>query len=59
MARGKTYEGDEDVKLSITPLIDVTFLRVRNQMRQLTLVQEAFRSIRRNKPRSTRPGPTS
>jgi biopolymer transport protein ExbD len=26
MARGKTYKGDEEVKLSITPLIDVTFL---------------------------------
>jgi biopolymer transport protein ExbD len=26
MARGKTYQGDEEVKLSITPLIDVTFL---------------------------------
>ena len=26
MARGKVYAGDEEVKLSITPLIDVTFL---------------------------------
>jgi biopolymer transport protein ExbD len=26
MARGKVYQGDEEVKLSITPLIDVTFL---------------------------------
>ena len=26
MARGRKYEGDEEVKLSITPLIDVTFL---------------------------------
>jgi biopolymer transport protein ExbD len=26
MARGKNYAGDEEVRLSITPLIDVTFL---------------------------------
>ena len=26
MARGKSHEGDEEVRLSITPLIDVTFL---------------------------------
>lgn len=26
MARGKRYQGDEEVRLSITPLIDVTFL---------------------------------